>query len=132
MANTYRKFNRKSYKIKHSSQCQMFSLKCFYPNVSIQIFLSNGPNCLYSNVALTLNIFVYCIIQYWSYQITKWKAKRRKMDKLRRDVARLYHFDQKDLERESLYSQEHSYYGSGNQTPPFMNEGEDIMPTTNL
>ncbi|ENN77664.1 hypothetical protein YQE_05958, partial [Dendroctonus ponderosae] len=46
-------------------------------------------------------------------------AKRRRMNRLRRDVARLYHFEQSDLEWEALNSFDPPSYNSANYSVPY-------------
>lgn len=58
-------------------------------------------------------------------------AKRRRMSRLRRDVARLYHFEPSDLEWEALNSFDPPSYNSGDFTTAFT-KSESYMPTTNL
>lgn len=58
-------------------------------------------------------------------------AKRRRMNKLRREVAKMYEFDQNELEWEALNSFEYPYYNSGDFTPA-LRRNDNFMPTTNL
>lgn len=58
-------------------------------------------------------------------------AKRRKMSKLRSDIARLYHFDHRELEWERLNRYEQSCYGSRNVLSSIQ-DSEDYMPINNL
>ncbi|CAG9767711.1 unnamed protein product [Ceutorhynchus assimilis] len=74
-------------------------------------------------VVMLLSLLVYCM------------AKRRKMDRLRRDIAKLYEYDEKDLEWEPLNSFEFPLYNSGDLNPAFSRRSsfkENYMPTTNL
>ncbi|KAL1501475.1 hypothetical protein ABEB36_006790 [Hypothenemus hampei] len=99
-----------------------------FPNVTTTVTPSfHGDDAKYLIVPLVvivlvmlLSLLVYCM------------AKQRRMNRLRQDVARLYHFDENDLEWQSLNSYDHPNYQSGDFNIALRKSDEDLMPITNL